>query len=276
MRFETKEKYLQLEFILYIYLPQVFMKSSAIFILVFLFCTYNNAQSFSPQVVASSGNYYSNANGSLSVTIGEMTSVNTVSNSSINLILTQGFQQNENPIIYPLTLISFTASRNDKTVLLNWIVENEIAISSYTVEHSANGKDFTAIGNVKAKNNGQLENKYPFTDYKAGTNTVFYRLSIIEMNGEHWNSWIVKLNGNGNEIKVYPVPVKHNFYVEISMMKDENKELKLYNMAGNLLWVKNYLLKQGKQRIAIDMSNLPAGSYSLSGLDQKNIMVIKE
>ena len=260
----------------YIYMPNVFMKSSVFFIIVFLFCKSIAAQSFTPQVIASSGDYYSNVNGSLSVTIGEMIAINTVSNSSINLIFTQGIQQNENPIIYPLTLISFTASRNDKTVLLNWIVENEIAISSFTVERSANGKVFASIGNVKAKNNGQLENKYPFTDYTAGTNTVFYRLTIKEMNGEHWYSWIVKLNGSGNEIKVYPVPVKHNIYVEISMMKDENKELKLYNMAGNLLWVKNYLLKKGKQTINIDMSNLPAGTYLLSGLDQKNIMVIKE
>ncbi len=43
------------------------------------------------QVITSSGNYYTNSQGSLSVTVGEAV-VNTVNNTSINLILTQGFQ----------------------------------------------------------------------------------------------------------------------------------------------------------------------------------------
>ncbi|MBK8683873.1 MAG: hypothetical protein IPN26_02195 [Bacteroidetes bacterium] len=48
------------------------------------------AQSLSPQVIASSGGYQSNAAGSLSFTIGE---TNTQTLSSANHILTQGFQQ---------------------------------------------------------------------------------------------------------------------------------------------------------------------------------------
>ena len=46
----------------------------------------------SQQVVAASGGYYSNLQGSLSITVGEPVIQTT---SSINLILTQGFQQPE-------------------------------------------------------------------------------------------------------------------------------------------------------------------------------------
>jgi hypothetical protein len=49
-----------------------------------------NAQSVSPQVIASSGGYQSNTAGSLSFTIGE---TNTKTLSSANNMLTQGFQQ---------------------------------------------------------------------------------------------------------------------------------------------------------------------------------------
>jgi len=50
-----------------------------------------SAQSLTPQVIASTGGFSSNANGSLSYTVGEMTMVQTF--SANNNILTQGFQQ---------------------------------------------------------------------------------------------------------------------------------------------------------------------------------------
>ncbi len=49
------------------------------------------AQSLSPTVIASTGGFSSNSNGSLSYTVGEMTMVQTF--SAGNNILTQGFQQ---------------------------------------------------------------------------------------------------------------------------------------------------------------------------------------
>jgi hypothetical protein len=53
------------------------------------------AQMLTPTVIASTGGFSSNANGSLSYTVGEMTMVQTFSSSGN--ILTQGFQQpNEN------------------------------------------------------------------------------------------------------------------------------------------------------------------------------------
>ncbi len=50
-----------------------------------------NAQSLTPSVIASSGAFVSNTNGSLSYTVGEMTMVQTF--SANGNILTQGFQQ---------------------------------------------------------------------------------------------------------------------------------------------------------------------------------------
>jgi hypothetical protein len=53
-----------------------------------------SAQSLTPTVIASTGGFSSNANGSLSYTVGEMTMVQTF--SANNNILTQGFQQPNN------------------------------------------------------------------------------------------------------------------------------------------------------------------------------------
>jgi hypothetical protein len=52
-----------------------------------------NAQTLSPQVISSSGGFYSGASATLSVTVAEMTMVQTFNQP--NNILTQGFQQPE-------------------------------------------------------------------------------------------------------------------------------------------------------------------------------------
>lgn len=56
-----------------------------------VFALVANAQMLTPTVIASTGGFSSNANGSLSYTVGEMTMVQTF--SANGNILTQGFQQ---------------------------------------------------------------------------------------------------------------------------------------------------------------------------------------
>ncbi len=62
-----------------------------------------HAQMLTPSVIASTGGFSSNANGSLSYTVGEMTMVQTFTGG--NNILTQGFQQ---PNDFPVGLIELT------------------------------------------------------------------------------------------------------------------------------------------------------------------------
>ncbi len=57
---------------------------------VISFCGYTQAQSVSPDVIASAGDFYSNASGSISWTLGEPMGE---TYTSANNILTQGFQQ---------------------------------------------------------------------------------------------------------------------------------------------------------------------------------------
>ena len=83
------------------------MKTLTLLLSVVLFPLFLSAQSVSPQVVASSGDYYQGANASLSWTLGEI-ATETYSNGSV--ILTQGFQQ-------PVT-VSITGVNLDMLVYL--------------------------------------------------------------------------------------------------------------------------------------------------------------
>lgn len=67
------------------------MKKLYTFLAVAGYACMAHAQSLSPTVIASTGGFSQNANGSLSYTVGEMTMVQTF--SANGNILTQGFQQ---------------------------------------------------------------------------------------------------------------------------------------------------------------------------------------
>ena len=67
------------------------MKKIVLFILCLFFIIKGFSQDLNPEVIATSGEYFSGANGSLSWTIGEPV-IETV--TGVNAILTQGFQQN--------------------------------------------------------------------------------------------------------------------------------------------------------------------------------------
>jgi hypothetical protein len=67
------------------------MKTCYFFVAVLFLSVATRAQTLSPIVIASSGGFSSNANNSISYTVGEMAMVQTF--SSAGNILTQGFQQ---------------------------------------------------------------------------------------------------------------------------------------------------------------------------------------
>lgn len=66
------------------------MKICQLYICLLLFASNVTAQSISPEVIASNGDYFSTAFGSVSFTTGEVI-IETISNT--NVVITQGFQQ---------------------------------------------------------------------------------------------------------------------------------------------------------------------------------------
>lgn len=230
--------------------------------------------SHAQQVIATSGGFYNHATGSLSVTIGEPV-FTTVSNSNINLILTQGFQQNQAQSSLPLQLIAFNARKENNLIALQWKTINEFDIKHFTVLRSTNGIDFENVGTVNAINNPRLENTYQFKD--ANNNkTVYYKLLITEKDGSSKHSWIVSLSNQSEEVKIYPVPVKSSLTIEINQTNSSQTNIQLFDLSGKLLYQQNYSLVTGANKIVLQIAHLPQGTYLLKGLTETAIKIIKE
>ena len=117
--------------------------------------------------------------------------------------------------LLPLDFISFTATKLEHSVQLNWQTANEVNTAWFNVQRRVNGSNFTNIGKVNATGSG--EGKYHFTDELStlGTGTIYYRLQIIDKDGKSKYSDVrsIKLQNNAR-YTISPNPAKD--YIAIS------------------------------------------------------------
>lgn len=96
----------------------------------------------------------------------------------------------------PVTLTSFTATKHEHSVQLNWTSENETNMARYEIERSATGAVFSNLNNVAARNSGRRSD-YVLTDNHPFSGDNYYRLKIVDRNGQVTYSNIIKVNFSG-------------------------------------------------------------------------------
>lgn len=138
--------------------------------------------------------------------------------------------------LLPVTKIDLQLSKQNNDVNVIWKTVGEKNTKSFVVEKSANGVDFTTINTIAATGNSIIENIYSIVDRNVNTEVVYYRIKMIDINGNSNYSKVATIKMNG----------KNSFEVLINPVM--NKELK------------------------VQLNNLPKGSYAieiLNSLGQK-------
>lgn len=111
-------------------------------------------------------------------------------------------------VALPVTFTGIRATRNsDRTIQVNWTVQNEVNIQQYEVERSADGITFTGI----LTHTAQGMSDYRKTDLGPLAGDNFYRIKAISNDGLVQYSAIAKVAAQKMEtlISVYPNPVKN-------------------------------------------------------------------
>ncbi len=108
----------------------------------------------------------------------------------------------------PVKIISFTASAQGKTALIEWSATNEISSDHYIVERSKDGITFTSISKISDKGNTGGVNHYSLVDNTPYPGLNYYRLKQVDKDGRFVYSEIKSVRFNtGKELEVYPNPV---------------------------------------------------------------------
>lgn len=186
-----------------------------------------------------------------------------ITNTAITTIKDEG--------LFPLKLLAFRGRRTtEKTVQLYWLTSHEINTKTFIIQHSTEGRTFTAVGETKAVGYGN--NSYTFTHNSLLTTHNYYRLKMVDLDGAFTYSTIIIIK-NTESTKAFEIaanPVKTQLIVTGVNTSLFNSEATIVNSIGVV--VKRFVLKTATQ--TIDVSALPAGLYVVhTSMGSEKVMI---
>ncbi len=126
----------------------------------------------------------------------------------------------------PITLLSFTATKNNSFVDIDWTTLSEVNNDFFEVERSNDAINFVSIGIMDGAGNSTSILDYKLTDESPYLNLNYYRLKQTDYDGTHSYSEIrkVEFNSTSEVIDIYPNPT----HGEITIAS--NNQLEIYNI----------------------------------------------
>jgi len=161
--------------------------------------------------------------------------------------------------VLPLNLQHFAAKPSPGGAFLTWATANESNVSHFEIQHSTDAVNFQSVGNMNATNGNGIAN-YSFVDKNVVTGNNYYRLKMIDNNGDYKTSSVAVADFglDKNLFIVYPNPTSKNS-INIQYQIASNAELKIVDMLGRI--VKTFTIKNGTSEITVDLENVAKGTY---------------
>jgi|GEM_PF-3264663 len=203
---------------------------------------------------------------------GEEGGVNYVEFSGINSFSVFGSMAGRGVVKpLPLNLLSFDAGKqagSTNTVLLSWTASEQVNTSSFVVERSSDGKNYTAIGSKPAAGNYAEQMTYTLTDANAQSGTNYYRLKMVDVDGQiTYGKWIKTITFDGpatRNIYLSPNPTNGQFYVK-GLTKAS--VVQIIDITGKVLQTYNDV----NQHTMLNIASLRSGTYFVQVIEEGRI-----
>lgn len=171
---------------------------------------------------------------------------------------------NADCITLPLDWVSFTArALEDEKAKLDWSTVNEEGVSHFDIERANDGKTFTKIGRISAKN--ALSNTYSFIDESVRENLAYYRLRSVDVDGTEAITEIrvVHWDNDGYQPTIYPNPTSSSLTITAKADKARVMKWRVLDLQGRtkLIGVRSIADERTEALILVDA--LPVGAYIL-------------
>jgi uncharacterized protein YjbK len=176
------------------------------------------------------------------IVINETRSTYCGAGSNINGQLGDGSTVNQNTFtcanVLPLSWHSFTAQKQQQSVLLNWETSTEQNTKEFLIQTSLNGTNWVTIGTIKATGYSSDLRSYKFIHLKPVTGSNYYRIEQTDFDGKSSYSAIrlLKFKENNNNFIILGNPVTNG---RLSVNVNEATTLRFYTADGKLLWQEN-------------------------------------
>ena len=177
------------------------------------------------------------------------------------------FAKNTFPIL-PLTLVNFTAQKQNQSVKLNWQTENENGLAGFTVVRSTDNNNWQPIITVNARNT-YVTNNYTAVDANPANGDNFYRLKMIDADGHFTYSNVATVNfSRPLQVTIQPNPASD--FVIIKGITGY-QQLQILDITGRMQLQKSI---QGSEE-KINISHLATGIYFIDLIKENEKAVLK-
>lgn len=174
-----------------------------------------------------------------------------------------------NASVLPLTWGSFTAEKQQNKVLLSWTTLQEQNTRYFTIQHSIDGSNWRAIGDVNAARTSSSIRQYAFTHTLPVAGKNFYRLLQTDLDSKTAYSQVRLMNWTAAEkLMLYANPVINGV---MQLQIPTAGELQIFSASGQLLLSKK--IASGRQ--TVDVHQLSAGCYLVRCGDKTSQLIIQ-
>ncbi|MEP6711839.1 MAG: hypothetical protein ABJA37_05475 [Ferruginibacter sp.] len=167
--------------------------------------------------------------------------------------------------VLPVKLTEFTAKIIDKkNVLLQWKTTAEVNADHFVVEKADNPQLFSEGGRLAAKALNGLDADYSFTDYFPENGVNYYRLKMVDKDGQFTYSKVVSVSlqkTKDNATTISSLYVKSNqLLVNIYSFKSQQGSVNITDAGGKRIYSLDIPINKGINNITKSLS-LPVGVY---------------
>ncbi len=181
----------------------------------------------------------------------------------------------------PIDLLSFDAELENNRVLVDWVTTSEINNDYFSVERSSDGLNYEEIGKVYGAGNSSETREYEFFDESPLSGIGYYRLKQVDKNGEYefFDPKAVEYINDVPVIsppKVGPNPFTSELNVSFDANRLEDVQLIIHNWEGREVFSDVIYAEKGSNSYqCTELSNLPAGGYILTLMNEQSVETIK-
>lgn len=172
--------------------------------------------------------------------------------------------------LLPVELISFTATKQNNDVALQWKTAQETNSRHFDIERSFDGTNFNAIATKAAAGNSNTVLVYNYTDADAAAfgGTVYYRLKLVDIDGSYKYSPIAAVNFPSvatRLVRYYPTTVAAGTPLATELISDKNQKMNVqyFDANGKLLATGSKNLVQGFNKVDLAIPATAKGAVMI-------------
>jgi hypothetical protein len=175
--------------------------------------------------------------------------------------------------VLPVELVSFSGHQKNNDVELQWSTASEINNAFFELERSTDQENFVTITKIPSRGNSNALTSYSYTDKNVNTGDIYYRLKQTDIDGSVTYSHVLSVAYSDkptNAIELSSSFDSDNLIVFIKSDEKRTVSLEIYDATGKQMLNKDYIVTEGRNKVTLPASTMPATSYLIRVSDVKS------